>query len=130
MKRVLAIALTVVSLWAIDTDTTSELGNPHELETSLALRGVDLHTGLSLLAESNGFRLRVDTVISGDVEVDLEGVKLPQALNMLLKERGLHWRFDRETLIIEGENERVRPALKGNLYSVTGTDGYRIFTIN
>lgn len=140
MKRVILIlSIFLVTVWgakdsssratldttAIKTGITDSLGL-----VSLNTRGVDIHTGLALLAENNGFTLRLDTVLSGTIDVDIENTKLPDALNKILSERGLNWRFEKEVLVIEGGIPTAVGETRGRLLEVRGDSKYRIFSIN
>lgn len=114
---------------AIDTVLLQTVELEKDL-VSLNTRGVDLHTGLALLAENNGFTLRVDTVLNGTIDVDVEDVKLPEALNKILSEKGLNWRFEKNILIVEGSGNTSQASAQGRLLEVRGNSKYRIFSIN
>lgn len=139
MKLVICIVLLSLSLWAQNTPVEKITRDTVPLVekvpvggemVSLSSRGVELHTGLAMLAENNGFTLRLDTVVSGTITMDIKSKKLPAALNQILREKGLNWRFEKEVLVIEGASPRTVTPTRGKLLEVRGTDTYRIFSIN
>ncbi len=96
-------------------------------KTSLTTKTLDIHTALALIAESNGFRLRVDTLLSGEISLDLQETPLAEALDTILKPKNLSWHIEDKVIIV---GERKSQKRKRKMLTVTGNDTYRIFTIN
>lgn len=69
-------------------------------EISLNFQDIPVRTVLQLIADFNGFNLVITDSVSGNITLSLDGVPWEQALDIILKVRGLGKRMDGNVLMI------------------------------
>lgn len=86
---------------AVTTATQSFTGDP----ISLDFQDVPVRQVLQIIAQVNGFNLVTTDTVSGNVTISLSGVPWDQALEMILKIKGLDKRMEGNILLIAPSEE-------------------------
>ena len=94
---VVTVAVTPLSKEEVQKTTNSSYeGKP----ISLDFQDVPVRQVLQIIAQVNGFNLVTTDTVSGNVTISLSGVPWDQALDMILKIRGLDKRLEVNNLLI------------------------------
>jgi len=97
----------VISLQAISKDDISQSSSPiySGKPISLDFQDVPVRQVLQIIAQVNNFNLVTTDTVNGNVTISLSGVPWDQALDMILKIRGLDKRLDGNILLIAPSEE-------------------------
>ncbi|WP_371375961.1 type IV pilus secretin PilQ [Thalassotalea aquiviva] len=74
---------------------------------SLNFQDIEIRTVLQIIADYNGFNLVTSDTVSGNITLRLDGVPWDQALDIILKVKGLGKRMDGNILMIAPNDELV-----------------------
>ena len=106
MKRISPVC--VLALWsALNSQATRAIATPADTHPSyvgdtmsLNFQEVEVRTVLQLLADFTGFNLVVSDAVQGSITLNLQDVPWDQALDLVLKSKGLGKRLEGNVLMI------------------------------
>lgn len=99
------------NIFSIEIDKAKAKSNPLESEKyvgspiSLNFQDISVRTVLQIIADYNGFNLVTSDSVSGNVTLRLDGVPWDQALDIILKIKGLDKRMDGSILLVAPSDE-------------------------
>ena len=113
MKRISPVC--VLALWsALNSQATLAIATPADTHPSyvgdtmsLNFQEVEVRTVLQLLADFTGFNLVVSDAVQGSITLNLQDVPWDQALDLVLKSKGLGKRLEGNVLMIAPSDDIV-----------------------
>jgi type IV pilus assembly protein PilQ len=103
LATALALATTPVVAAVPAPATTHEAATPRAATTSFHFSNIPVRSALQLLAEEGDFNLVVSDSVKGNITLHLEDVTWEQALEVVLRLKGLEMR-------VEGASRSVAPS--------------------
>jgi type IV pilus assembly protein PilQ len=102
---VLTVVTAVPIAWAVDSRDTP-LSVPRPRTTTFHFSNMPVRTALELIAEEGHFNLVLSDSVQGSVTLYLHDVTWEQALEVVLRLKGLHQRVDGATLWVSSSAEQ------------------------
>lgn len=104
-KQVNNVFSLIVNEKADEQSLLDDAGEYTGQPISLNFQDVSVRTVLQIIADYNGFNLVTSDSVSGDITLRLDGVPWDQALDLILKVRGLDKRMEGNILLVAPSEE-------------------------
>ncbi len=91
------VVVTLVSCWG----SAALAQSPLQLRMSLTYQGAQASPVFQALADVLGYRLRLDSKVTGTVTLDVRNVTAETVLRAICESIGCRWRVDKATLYVE-----------------------------